>query len=417
MGVTPVSQGAPLKIESPVPDVVAPPPGNPRFPMFDGLRAVAAMSILFSHIFMLGGYNAFGTFGHWTAMLTAGVPLFFVISGFLLYRPFVAADMAGREALATGPYMRRRLLRIVPAYWVALTILSLFPYNAYVFEHWERYYLFAQIYFQPEQPGAGLAQAWSICAEMAFYLVLPIWALLMRSVQKVGGPTRRLQVEIPLLAVLSLVSAVFYHQWSNGHATALNSGLPRFMYWFALGMGAALVSSWVTQVRRERPRAIALVADHPGWCWAVSFALYSAGALMIKLDVAGMIAQGRSQMVYWVFAGAAMFFLVLPGVFGEVGRGIPSRVLMHKWLVWLGLVSYGIYLWQFKPFDWTSEKVWQHGWHFEIFGDKVLGAMAMYGAIAIAFTIPVAAASYYIVERPFLKLKFRKKTDQLTLSS
>ena len=407
----------PLRIDGPVPDVVKPPPGNPHFPMFDGLRAVAAMSILFSHIFMLGGYNVFGTFGHWTAMLTAGVPLFFVISGFLLYRPFVAADMSGREPLSTGPYLRRRLLRIVPAYWVALTILSLFPYNAYVFDHWARYYLFLQIYFQPEQLGAGLAQAWSICAEMAFYFVLPIYALAMRRVQQAGGVKRRLQVELPLLVFLSVVSAFFYQQWSSGHITALNAGLPRFMYWFALGMSAALVSAWAAQHQDRKPKVLGWIADRPAACWAIAFGLYSAGAVLIKLDVAGMIAQGRSQMFYWVFAGAAMFFLVLPGVFGEVGRGLPSKVLMHKWLVWLGLVSYGIYLWQFKPFDWTSAKVWQHGWHFEIFGDKILGAMVMYGAIAIGFTIPVAALSYYIVEKPFLKLKFKKKTSQLTLSS
>ena len=51
--------------------------------------------------------------------------VFFVLSGFLLYRPFLAADLDGLRPVALRDYARRGVLRIVPAYWLALTVIAL----------------------------------------------------------------------------------------------------------------------------------------------------------------------------------------------------------------------------------------------------------------------------------------------------
>src|SRR4051812_18483229 len=67
---------------------VMPPPGNPRFAPVDGMRAVAALAVLVTHTAFLSGFNGKGFLGGVTARLDVGVSLFFVISGFLLYRPF-----------------------------------------------------------------------------------------------------------------------------------------------------------------------------------------------------------------------------------------------------------------------------------------------------------------------------------------
>ena len=101
-------------VELPAP-AVAPPPGNPRFPLFDGLRAIAALSVLTFHVAAISGALERGFAGDVLAMLSRGVILFFVISGFLLYRPFVAARAGGRHAPSSTRYARRRILRIVPA--------------------------------------------------------------------------------------------------------------------------------------------------------------------------------------------------------------------------------------------------------------------------------------------------------------
>src|SRR5437016_10699788 len=104
-------------------------PVDQRFPCFDGLRAIAAIAVVFHHAafttaFELRGVRVPGTqhtvlIGHYFARMDAGVQVFFLISGFLLYRPFVAAAFSGRAPRDLRSYFRNRLLRIYPAYWVA----------------------------------------------------------------------------------------------------------------------------------------------------------------------------------------------------------------------------------------------------------------------------------------------------------
>src|SRR3954470_22229427 len=96
---TPVPEAAP--------DALRPPPGNPRFPLVDGLRAVAALMVLVGHTSFLAGFNGHGQLGQVMSRLDMGVALFFIISGFLLYRPFVAARYEGRPAPAVLRYARR----------------------------------------------------------------------------------------------------------------------------------------------------------------------------------------------------------------------------------------------------------------------------------------------------------------------
>src|SRR5258705_9063723 len=97
-----------------------------RFPHIDSLRAIAAIAVLGTHAAIFGGADGPGsTSGHYAQRLEVGVAIFFVISGFLLYRPFAAARAAGAAPPATGAYAWRRGLRIVPAYWLALTVSAL----------------------------------------------------------------------------------------------------------------------------------------------------------------------------------------------------------------------------------------------------------------------------------------------------
>ncbi len=99
-----------------------PPVRPPRFPAFDGLRAIAAIGVLLVHTTFVTGITSRSSFGNYTARLEIGVAVFFLISGFLLYRPFAVAHLSGGPSLSAGAFWIRRLLRIVPAYWLVLTI-------------------------------------------------------------------------------------------------------------------------------------------------------------------------------------------------------------------------------------------------------------------------------------------------------
>ena len=173
---------------------VAPPAGNPRFRLLDALRGIAVLAVVVFHVTLVSGSLAHPVLGDAAAVLgTVGPVLFFALSGFLLYRPWVAARVRGVPGPRTAVYARRRAFRILPAYWFALTVLAVFPGIAGVFsgDAW-RYYGFLQLYSQ-DTLGQGIPVAWTLCVEVSFYLVLPLWALALRRV-------RRLRVELAALA-------------------------------------------------------------------------------------------------------------------------------------------------------------------------------------------------------------------------
>src|SRR6185437_8974534 len=161
-----------------------PPPGNPRFPLVDSLRAIAAISIFITHAYSKNGRSFHSWLGVYTDRLDIGVTIFFVISGFLLYRPFVAAHLGRGRNQPTRDYLWRRLLRIVPAYWFALTVAwILFGLPQMSTSHWWVYYAFAQVYHQAWVLG-GIVPTWSLAVEASFYLALPLLALLLARVTR-----------------------------------------------------------------------------------------------------------------------------------------------------------------------------------------------------------------------------------------
>src|SRR4051794_1450095 len=137
--------------------------------MIEPLRGLAAMSVLVFHAGMFSAALHHG--GWWDPLvghLQAGVPIFFVLSGFLLYRPFVAARADARPAPQIGRYAARRIARIVPAYWVALALVSLLP-QIHLVGGPLIYFGFLQTYFPSLEVNAGIAPAWSLCVEVSFY--------------------------------------------------------------------------------------------------------------------------------------------------------------------------------------------------------------------------------------------------------
>src|SRR5689334_4429619 len=160
--------------------------GGFYFPAFDGLRAIAAVAVAITHSAFISGFNLRNnTWGPFTARLDIGVAIFFVISGFLLYRPFVLSRFQAESAPATLPYFQRRFLRIFPAFWVVFTVVLLVPsfhgltFHRPSFGGLIAHYTLTHIYFHAHVIGP-VQQSWTLATELSFYIFLPIWALLMR---------------------------------------------------------------------------------------------------------------------------------------------------------------------------------------------------------------------------------------------
>jgi peptidoglycan/LPS O-acetylase OafA/YrhL len=396
---------------------VAPPPGNPRFALFDSLRAIAALAVLVFHVSSTTGALNNGTFGDVLTMLSRGLILFFVISGFLLYRPYVAARAAGRPRPRTSRYARRRVLRIVPAYWVALTVLAIFPGIVGVFSaDWWRYYLFLQAYSQ-DTFGGGIPVAWTLCVEVAFYVSLPLWAMAVGRLRLGSGPRAWLWGESAALALLAAGGIGVQIAGARQVISMLVSeSLLGQSTWFALGMALA-VASVVSERSERQSRARRAVVAHSGLCWIGAAASLIGLALVLQPDGLLGVAQalGEKQSITRTLAGIAMTatligLLVVPAVFGEGSGGFPRRLLGWAPLAWLGLISYGIYLWhltvtQLLAFPADPQHFSASGLELATKIEQATTPILL--ALTIAITSVLAAISYYVVELPFLRRKER----------
>lgn len=377
-------------------DVVAPPPGHPRFPHMDGLRAIAALGVLVSHAGYFSGASADAWYGPAVANGTAGVTVFFVLSGFLLYRPFVAADLDGAPRIRVRDYARRRVLRIFPAYWVALTVLAIYPGLVGVFTgDWFWFYGMLQVYGPETRPVEGIAAAWSLCVELSFYALLPLYAATMRRLPA----ARRPRAEWTALAVLAAASVALRGVSLTSGGTFLELTLAGTFAWFALGMALAVASV------RPPARLTAVVAARPGACWALAAAAYLALCLVLRAPAAGPLAYSSGQwLAQHVLSAVVAVALVAPAALGAEAGGWPRRVLTWAPLAWLGLVSYGIYLWQG---GWVLV-LWEHGAR-----EWVPSApFAVMTAATLVGTVACAAASYYAVERPLMRWKHPRRARE-----
>lgn len=373
-----------------------------RFPLVDALRAIAAIAVVGTHTAFFAGAYAQGTdLGLWLARLDAGVAVFFVVSGFLLYRPFVKAHLDDRPAPATGPYAWRRFLRLAPAYWVALTgaVVLLDLPGVFTADGVATYYGFAQTY-REHTIGGGLTPAWSLSVEVAFYVFLPVWAAAVARVAR-GDRAARARAHalgIAGLAVIALAWNVFLVAGTDAvRVTPWLLALPAYWDHFAVGMGLALLTVWLED-RPQRGALLRLLDRAPGLSWLVAGAAYVVVSTQVGVGQVffGPTTGGDYLLRHLLYAviGAG---LVAPAVLGSPGRGAVRRVLAWRPLAWLGLVSYGIFLWH------TTGLSLLHRWGL---ADLDVGhPYVRWAVFGVGFGIVLGAASYYLVERPALRLK------------
>jgi peptidoglycan/LPS O-acetylase OafA/YrhL len=367
-----------------------------RFQEVDGLRAIAAFAVISVHV------SQYFPVSHselvaYLVERNDGVPaaagvLFFVISGFVMYRPFVAARAAGRPLPPLLPYAVRRAVRIVPAYWLALAVVSVWFGFGYIgtAQGIVRYFGFMQIYGNIHTLGQGLGVAWTLCVEVTFYLVLPPLALAAR---RIGRRRPWIFSELILFGAMVLTSVIWQIvilqtvSYDTGWVVPMLSWLPGTIELIAVGMLLAALS--VEVERRPTPRrAAALITRRPWLAWLSAIALFY---------VVGQ-ATSLGPTVYWVSTNLAKLvacgLLVAPFVLGGPGRGVIARVLRARPLVFIGTVSYGIYLWHYPLLTKLLPSMYKHG---EVETLVVVSLMSLWAG----------ALSYYLIEHPTQRLAIR----------
>ncbi|MBC2934432.1 acyltransferase [Nocardioides sp. zg-1228] len=316
-----------------------------EFPVLDTLRAIGALAVLTTHTaFQSGDYLRNGVWGTILARLDVGVAIFFVLSGFLLSRPWLARAADSARPPSTRRYYEKRLLRIYPVYLVTVVIaLVLIPDNEGAgLGTWVSSLLLADPYTSEKLPH-GLTQMWSLTAEAAFYVLLPILMRLAIGSGRGLRPWRVLAVATGMVAVNVLWIYVLAGLVQDHTDGAPGLWLPAFASWFAVGIVLALVQ--VLHDRGQLPvraRAIVDVARMPGVCWAIIGGLVLvaatpvAGPVMFQVGSDGQIF--AKHLLYAVIGG----LMVLTGVFAD-RAGTYARVMSWPLLRHLGHISYGVF--------------------------------------------------------------------------
>jgi peptidoglycan/LPS O-acetylase OafA/YrhL len=365
------------------------------FPTLNAARAAGALMVLTTHAAFNTGEILRGWHGAVLARLDFGVPIFFVLSGFLLSRPFFLAIGRGGSHPSIRHYLWKRFLRIVPLYWLVVTVaLVLTPANQGLgADVWIRNLTLTQLYFPTLLP-EGLTQMWSLCTEVLFYLLMP-WLAYLLTLTRRG---RRLYLPMvwrrsAVLAALGLAWQAWFAHVPGSHGHYLQ-WLPGWMPMFLVGMVFAATSASLTLRPREHVMD-RLGSDLVG-CWILAGALFAMACTPVAgpLTLAPPIGweAGTKDLLYTLSAG----FLVLPLMFGPELDGSVRTYLSGRVPVYLGDISYGVYAIHLFVMGWlfrTLDIVPFTGHFFTIW------------SLDLVVTIGLATLSWRYFERPILRFK------------
>jgi peptidoglycan/LPS O-acetylase OafA/YrhL len=332
------------------------------------------------------------------ARLDVGVAIFFVLSGFLLSRPWLVSAERGEASPAVVPYFWRRFLRIVPVYVVTAVIALVFirENDGLGAEDWLKTLTLTNIYVSPGPP-AGLTQMWSLATEVAFYVMLPLFMLLA-----VG---RRRQLSMPrILAFLAACGGVsvlwlgtLSGQVPGAEDRAVNQWLPAFMLWFALGIGLAVLHDRYTIGRLPGAiqRSVSRLASSPGACWTAAAGLI----LVAATPLAGptlLVPPTHSEAVTknLLYAGVGAL-LVFSGAFTSPDSGY-SRLMTHRWPRHLGHTSYSLFCIHLPVLHFVMFTT-----GYELFD----GHFVQIYMLTLVLSLLAAEVLYRLVERPCMALK------------
>lgn len=411
-GIFPIPD-APLPLSA-VGDTTAttqsPEPPNERLylPQLDGLRFFAFLAVFAFHnglppfaplvrdlvrtLHGLGGpFRAIPEElgARWQANGWIGVEIFFVLSGYLIVTLLLREEeQHGRVDLRA--FWVRRILRIWPLYYVTLAVALLLASGLATgyaepsfWEFLSRQGLAFMLFlgnwsmgFRGPAPTDALSVLWSVCVEEQFYLFVPLLLVFI---------PRRWRVP---LALAGIAGGIAGRTWlAKSHAGPLLFQFNTVSHLDVL-LGGVLLALLV----RPRP------GGPPSWSVRGQAAeIVCLGALVLLVSQPGLgkgtwTRQSLDLVGVWVACAGWLGVMVSHRTWG-------SAMLSYNRLVWLGRISYGLYMWH-EIALWTNARLFrQLGWFPN---QEPLQAIA-----GLALTIAFAAASYTWLERPFLRLKSR----------
>ncbi|GAB2917515.1 acyltransferase family protein [Nonomuraea fastidiosa] len=300
----------------------------------DGIRAVAALGVWLLHVGSNTGVMYRDGMLNWLmSRLGIAVPIFFLLSGLLLYRPWARAVIEDTPRPRPLGYLWRRVLRVMPVYWL-VSALALWAWTSYDWTGWLKWMLLAQNFFPDDPTPDGLYQMWTLPIEMSFYVLLPVLAWALHRWARGGNRPVRLLAGISVLPLISVVTVVVARLAELPDLALL---LPYHLVFFGCGMAMAVLSVWIGHSRVIESLAPQL--------------LVLAGLLYVLLstELAGprtLVLPTLSQSLWRLALETAVsVLLVAPFALASRPESLRNRVLGNPVAAYLGRISYSFFLW------------------------------------------------------------------------
>jgi len=348
-----------------------------RVASLTGIRAVAALLVMATHAAYTTGKYTQGYMGLVYSRMEIGVPIFFVLSGFLLFGPWVRALAEDRPPPSVARYAWHRVRRIMPAYAITVVIAYVVyqyrtagPNPGHTFVGLIRNLTLTQPYtdnYLYSYLHQGLTQMWSLAVEVAFYIVLPLVAALLITVLcRRRWQPRLMMTGLVALSLMTPAWLVLVHttDWLPDGAKLW---LPTYFAWFAGGMILAVFAAMGKQTYAPACLALALI------CY-----------LIVSTPLGGDPTTSPAKL--WEGLAKTGFYTVIatlmvaPLALGD--RGWYSRFLSSRPMVFLGEISYEIFLIHLI----TMEIVMVEIVRYPIY----TGSMAWLFVVTFVVTVPLA---------------------------
>ncbi|HWX99585.1 MAG TPA: acyltransferase [Mycobacterium sp.] len=348
-----------------------------RVASLTGIRAVAAILVVGTHAAYTTGKYTHGYWGLVGSRMEIGVPIFFVLSGFLLFRPWVKSAATGGPPPSLSRYAWHRVRRIMPAY----VITVLFAYVLYHFREagpnpghsWTglvRNLTLTQIYTQGylgKYLHQGLTQMWSLAVEAAFYVALPLLAyvLLVLICRRRWQPN----LVVGALAAMALISPAWLVLVHTDHWFPVGARLwlPTYLAWFLGGMMLTALQQMGVQCYAFMAIPLAII------CYFI-VSTPIAGAPTTSPTTLG------EALYKTCFYAVIAVLAVAPLALGD--QGLYSRLLASRPMVWLGEISYEIFLIHLVTMEFAMDYV--------VRAHVYTGSMLYLYIATLVLTIPLA---------------------------
>ena len=349
--------------------------------------------------------------GQFSSRLNVAVTIFFVLSGYLLFKPFLQAILLGAPFPKTQDFYLKRLVRIMPAYWIALTILwGIRATNVPDISGLLRN-IFLIHPLTSQNVFTGIHQAWTLSIELFFYLCLPWIAKFIR----VWTKNKSLNVAVRNIFILLLLfyssAYIFRIVFSQIHFKIFETHaiwFPARLDSFALGMTISVVV-----VALNVLPALDGLQDKLARMWPIFFFISVAAWFWSTQIGLGMFPDTPSFQIdlfgHFLFGIASVCF-VFPFCLDQ-GTSRIVKIFGSRVCVWLGTISYGLYLWHYLFLDGDFANTYLP---YRI-GDMGLVTRLL---VTIPGSIAIATVSYYLIERPLIRslsrvLQKRKIQNQM----